>query len=88
MDRILNLRGSLAKSAGALPEGDALRKTVTDFDGKVDAVRQQLVAITEGGAITGQQQLARSHDQLCAIDDFAPEARAGHCRAAGEGRCQ
>jgi hypothetical protein len=64
MDRILNLRGSLAKSAGALPEGDALRKTVTDFDGKVDAVRKQIVATTEGGAITGEERLREHTDQL------------------------
>jgi len=64
MDRILHLRGSLAKSAGALPEGDALRKTVTDFDGKVDAMRKQIVATTEGGAITGEERLREHTDQL------------------------
>jgi len=63
MDRILALRGSLAKSAGVLPEGDALRKTVTDFDGKVDAIRKQIVATTEGGAITGEERL-REHTDL------------------------
>lgn len=63
MDRILALRGSLAKSTGALPEGDALRKTVTDFDGKVDAIRKQIVATTEGGAITGEERL-REHTDL------------------------
>jgi hypothetical protein len=64
MDRILLLRGSLAKSAGALPEGDPLRKTVTDFDGKVDAMRKQIVATTEGGAITGEERLREHTDQL------------------------
>ena len=34
MDRILFLRGELAKSVATLPEGDALRKDVSDFDGK------------------------------------------------------
>jgi hypothetical protein len=63
MDRILNLRGSLAKNGGALPEGDALRKTIADFDGKVDAVRKQIVATTEGGAITGEERL-REHTDL------------------------
>ena len=58
------LRGSLAKSAEALPEGDALRKTITDFDGKVDAVRKQIVATTEGGAITGEERLREHTDQL------------------------
>ncbi len=64
MDRILALRGSLAKSGGALPEGDPLRKTVADFDKKVDAVRKQIVATTEGGAITGEERLREHTDQL------------------------
>jgi photosystem II stability/assembly factor-like uncharacterized protein len=64
MDRILFLRGNLAKSAAALPEGDALRKTITDFDGKVDAVRKQIVATTEGGAITGEERLREHTDQI------------------------
>jgi photosystem II stability/assembly factor-like uncharacterized protein len=64
MDRILALRASLATSTGALPEGDALRKTIADFDGKVDAVRKQIVATTEGGAITGEERLREHTDQL------------------------
>ena len=64
MDRILMLRASLAKGGGALPEGDALRKTITDFDAKVDAVRKKIVATTEGGAITGEERLREHTDQL------------------------
>jgi hypothetical protein len=64
MDRILALRASLATSGGALPEGDALRKTIADFDKKVDAVRKQIVATTEGGAITGEERLREHTDQL------------------------
>ena len=64
MDRILFLRASLAKSGGALPEGDPLRKSVTDFDGKVDAVRKEIVATTEGGAITGEERLREHTDFL------------------------
>ena len=64
MDRILALRGSLAKSGGALPEGDPLRQTIADFDEKVDAVRKQIVATTEGGAITGEERLREHTDQL------------------------
>jgi photosystem II stability/assembly factor-like uncharacterized protein len=63
MDRILALRGDLTKSGGALPEGDPLRKTIADFDKKVDAVRKQIVATTEGGAITGEERL-REHTDL------------------------
>jgi hypothetical protein len=47
-----------------LPESDALRKTVADFDAKVDAVRKQIVATTEGGAITGEERLREHTDQL------------------------
>jgi hypothetical protein len=64
MDRIVALRGSLAKAGGALPEGDALKKAVMDLDGKVDAVRKQIVATTEGGAITGEERLREHTDQL------------------------
>jgi photosystem II stability/assembly factor-like uncharacterized protein len=64
MDRILFLRGALAKSKNALPEGDESRKAITDFDGKVDVVRKQIVATTEGGAITGEERLREHTDQL------------------------
>ena len=34
------------------------------FDGKLDAVRKQIVATTEGGAITGEERLREHTDQL------------------------
>lgn len=64
VDRILALRAGLAKSKTALPESDALHKTVVDFDAKVDAVRKLIVATTEGGAITGEERLREHTDQL------------------------
>jgi hypothetical protein len=64
MDRILPLRAGIARTMAGLPEGDALRKTLSDFDGKVDAVRKQIVATTEGGAITGEERLREHTDQL------------------------
>src|SRR4029450_6014523 len=64
LDRIIALRKALPQSGGALPEGDPLRKNVTDFDGKVDAVRKKIVATTEGGAITGEERLREHTDQL------------------------
>ncbi|MDQ6622559.1 MAG: sialidase, partial [Verrucomicrobiota bacterium] len=64
MDKIMPLRIAVAKTAKLLPEGDELRKTLTDFDGKVDAVRKQIVATTEGGAITGEERLREHTDQL------------------------
>jgi hypothetical protein len=64
MDRILFLRGELAKGADAMPESDQLRKSVKDFDGKVDIVRKKIVATTEGGAITGEERLREHTDRL------------------------
>jgi photosystem II stability/assembly factor-like uncharacterized protein len=64
MGRILALRAALAKTGAALPEGDPLRKNVSDFDQKVDAVRKKIVATTEGGAITGEERLREHTDQL------------------------
>ncbi len=64
MDRILPLRASLAKAAAATPANEPVHKQITDFDGKVDAVRKQIVATTEGGAITGEERLREHTDQL------------------------
>jgi hypothetical protein len=64
MDRILALRKTLAQSGTALPEGDPVRKNISGFDGKVDAVRKKIVATTEGGAITGEERLREHTDQL------------------------
>ena len=55
---------ALAKSEQALASDEATQKAVADFDGKVDAVRKQIVATTEGGAITGEQRLREHTDQL------------------------
>jgi hypothetical protein len=64
MDRILALRKTLAETGAALPEGDSVRKNISDFDAKVDGVRKKIVATTEGGAITGEERLREHTDQL------------------------
>ncbi len=67
MDRILALRGSLAESLEGLPadkDKSDLRKSVVEFDAKVDTVRKLIVATTEGGAITGEERLREHTDQL------------------------
>jgi len=64
MDRIVALRTALAQTGAGLPEGDPLRKNISDFDGKVDGVRKKIVATTEGGAITGEERLREHTDQL------------------------
>ncbi len=64
MDRILFLREGVEKQVKALPAGDPLRGTLEKLDGKIDAVRKQIVATTEGGAITGEERLREHTDQL------------------------
>jgi photosystem II stability/assembly factor-like uncharacterized protein len=64
MDRILFLRREVATAAQALAQDDALRKSVTDFDGKIENVRKKIVATKEGGAITGEERLREHTDQL------------------------
>jgi hypothetical protein len=64
MARIVGLRQALAQTGAAVPDGDPLRKQISDFDGKVDAVRKKIVATTEGGAITGEERLREHTDQL------------------------
>jgi hypothetical protein len=64
MDRIMVLRSGVAKASASLPADDASRKLLADFDAKVDAVRKQIVATTEGGAITGEERLREHTDQL------------------------
>src|SRR5262249_48486406 len=64
MDRILTVRKALVQSGTAFAEDDPIRKNLSDFDGKVDAVRKKIVATTEGGAITGEERLREHTDQL------------------------
>ncbi len=65
MDRIVALRGGLRETLEAVPAGNAdLRGRLAAFDAKVDAVRKQIVATTEGGAITGEERLREHTDQL------------------------
>ena len=66
MDRILALRGSLAENKQRLASDHDLQKAVADFDAKLDAVRKQIVATTEGGAITGEERLREHTDHLYA----------------------
>src|SRR5213075_2067256 len=64
MDRILYLRDALAKAGADLPESDSLKKNISDLDTKADAVRKQIVATKEGGAVTGEERLREHTDQL------------------------
>jgi uncharacterized membrane protein YgaE (UPF0421/DUF939 family) len=64
MDRILGLRASLMTNAKSLPPNDDSAKAISDFDNKVETVRKEIVATTEGGAITGEERLREHTDQL------------------------
>ena len=64
MDRIIALRGRSPKAAAPHGRKAIRRKQIADFDGKVDGVRKQIVATTEGGAITGEERLREHTDQL------------------------
>jgi photosystem II stability/assembly factor-like uncharacterized protein len=61
--RINAFRADLAR-AGRSASGDpALAKQMGVLDSKVDAIRKQIVATTEGGAVTGEERL-REHTDL------------------------
>jgi photosystem II stability/assembly factor-like uncharacterized protein len=62
--RIAALRQQVAKAKQSRPAGDPLLKQLADFDGRLDALRKQIVATTEGGAITGEERLREHTDQL------------------------
>lgn len=62
--RIAGLRAEVARAQKSRPAGDALARRLGAFDGKLDALRKQIVATTEGGAITGEERLREHTDQL------------------------
>ncbi len=64
MDRIVDLRTKLSDADAGLAKSSPLTHSLAQFDAKVDAVRKQIVATTEGGAITGEERLREHTDQL------------------------
>ncbi|MEP7014923.1 MAG: sialidase [Verrucomicrobiota bacterium] len=64
MERIVSLRGEVAKRVNALKQDDPIRKKIAEFDGKIDGARKKIVATTEGGAITGEERIREHTDQL------------------------
>lgn len=64
LDRILFLRAALAKAAAGAPKDSPAALAVTGLQAKVEAARKQIVATTEGGAITGEERLRELTDQL------------------------
>jgi hypothetical protein len=64
MERIVELRTRLVEAGDSLAKNSPLSRSLAQFDAKVDAVRKQIVATTEGGAITGEERLREHTDQL------------------------
>ena len=64
--RILALRQQVAQASERRRPGDALLARLHAFDDQLDSVRKQIVATTEGGAITGEERLREHTDQLYA----------------------
>ncbi len=62
--RIQAVRGGSGAIAGKLPEQDALRARLTALSERADALRKEIVATKEGGAITGEERLREHMDQL------------------------
>ena len=62
--RIAALRQQVAEASQRLRTGDPLRARLQAFDAKLDSVRKQIVATTEGGAITGEERLREHTDHL------------------------
>jgi photosystem II stability/assembly factor-like uncharacterized protein len=64
MERIVDLRTHLSDAGAGVVKSRPLTHSLAQFDAKVDAVRMQIVATTEGGAITGEERLREHTDQL------------------------
>ena len=57
-------RAALLERATALPVGDSVGKDLATLEASADALRKQVVATKEGGAITGEERLREHADIL------------------------
>ncbi|MEO6798409.1 MAG: hypothetical protein ABI178_00515 [Rhodanobacter sp.] len=62
--RINAVRGAADAEAADLPAADATRQQLTSLSQQANAIRQKIVATTEGGAITGEERLREHTDEL------------------------
>lgn len=62
--RITGLREQIESASEGRNERDPVHHELKDLDGKLDGLRKQIVATTEGGAITGEERLREHTDQL------------------------
>ncbi len=64
VNQILALRAQAAAFGGKLPPNDPLRAQLAQFADRADALRKQVVATKEGGAITGEERLREHTDYV------------------------
>jgi photosystem II stability/assembly factor-like uncharacterized protein len=62
--RIAGLREQIEAANQGRTEHDPVHRKLEDLDSKLDGLRKQIVATTEGGAITGEERLREHTDQL------------------------
>ncbi len=62
--RINAVRSAADAEAASLPAQDASRKQLAGLSEQANAIRQKIVATTEGGAITGEERLREHADEL------------------------
>src|SRR6185437_6864711 len=62
--RIVAVRNGAQARAGQVKSNPALQKQLTALNDKADAIRKQIVATKEGGAITGEERLREHTDEL------------------------
>ena len=62
--RINAVRSAADAEAAALPALDASRQQLASLSDQANAIRQKIVATTEGGAITGEERLREHTDEL------------------------
>ena len=58
------VRSAADAEAAGLPATDASRQQLTSLSDQANAIRQKIVATTEGGAITGEERLREHTDEL------------------------
>ena len=76
--RIVAVRDAALTAASGLGEKDALRKILEQAAAKADALRKEIVATKEGGAITGEERLREHTDSLYGALDFYEGAPANY----------
>ncbi|MGE5275621.1 MAG: sialidase, partial [Acidobacteriota bacterium] len=64
VDRIDAARAAAARRARALPESDPGRRRLQETIDKLDAIKREIVATKEGGAITGEERIREHLDTV------------------------